>query len=260
MATDIKKIVDGLKTSVDNYANIELHSDITKVEALSIIVKEFGIINAIEKREFEEKLQKDEYELRKDHTYALDNLDKQKFEFEKKKHDDSINLDKSKLDLEKDKLDLEKDKLNQSINLDQQKIDLEKEKSNKDNELDKEKLNLEKDKLKEEKIQNEIRKNIADHDFEIEKLKLEYEKSRLDLEKDNVKIQNEIRADNKKFQIISLGITAGTALLAFIGKMVSLCVSKKLAYDNLKLIYIDEGRPTTEWKDSVKRIESITKQ
>ena len=35
MATDIKKIVDGLKTSVDNYANIELHSDITKVEGFA---------------------------------------------------------------------------------------------------------------------------------------------------------------------------------------------------------------------------------
>ena len=41
--------------------------------------------------------------------------------------------------------------------------------------------------------------------------------------------------------------------------LISLLVYRKLAYNNLKLIYVDEGRPTTNFNDAVKSIKNLTK-
>lgn len=185
MSADIKNVVKALEDDVNQLPNDSSESEVTKDQALARIQKEVGIINAVEKRNFDEKLQRDEYELKKDHTYAQDNLEKDRFNHEK-----------------------ERDKKNDELN----------------------------------------------------KLKLEYEKDRIKFEQENIKIQNDIRRDNMKFQLISVCVTAGLGLLGFIANMIGLAVSDRAHKRVMTMIYLDEGRSTTELKDSVKRLDNFIKK
>ena len=63
-----------------------------------------------------------------------------------------------------------------------------------------------------------------------------------------------------KFQLISLGVTAGLGLLGFIANMIGLAVSDRAHKRVMTMIYLDEGRSTTELKDSVKRLDNFIKK
>ena len=86
MATkDLKKIVDGLETSIDEYNQMSLPSGCTKQEALNVISKEIALVSNIEKREQEKLAQNEELAQKKDHTFFLEGQDKERLKNETEK-------------------------------------------------------------------------------------------------------------------------------------------------------------------------------
>ena len=96
--------------------------------------------------------------------------------------------------------------------------------------------------------------------FEYQKIKdsndLELQKIRLELEKNDLEARRAQERNESKFRWITFGITTG---LAFVQFAMTLMSYRKLAYTNLKLIYKDEGRPTTEYKDAIKDVKNLLK-
>jgi len=115
---------------------------------------------------------------------------------------------------------------------------------------------LEKDKLKQQKEAFEYQKNKDINDLELQKVRVELEKQRLAFEKADLEARRAQERNESKYRWITFGITTG---LAFIQFAVSIVVYRKLAYTNLKLIYRDEGRPTTDYKDAIKDVKNLLK-
>lgn len=118
----------------------------------------------------------------------------------------------------------------------------EEEKFNKEQALAERRLALEEDRQKELLV--------------IDTTRLQIEQARLDIERTNLELNIKKANDDKKYRYLQLALTIGIPALT---SLVSLLVYRKLAYSNLKLIYMDEGRPTTDFKDAVKSIKNLTK-
>lgn len=190
--TDLSNLESSVKSTIQEYSNIYLPNDCSKLQAIQVLTKEIGLISGEKKRIFDEEMQKDRFELDKDHKYWSE-------KFEEKKFEDEQDLAKKRLALEKSKIDSA---------------------------------------LKQEELK-----------IQIETTRLEIEKTNLELNKQNAK-------EDRKYRYISLALTVG---IPFVTTLISLLVYRKLAYDNLKLIYVDEGRPTTNFNDAVKSIKNLTK-
>ena len=190
--TDLSNLESSVKSTIQEYSNIYLPNDCSKLQAIQVLTKEIGLISGEKKRIFDEEMQKDRFELDKDHKYWSE-------KFEEKKFEDEQDLAKKRLALEKSKIDSA---------------------------------------LKQEELK-----------IQIETTRLEIEKTNLELNKQNAK-------EDRKYRYISLALTIG---IPFVTTLISLLVYRKLAYDNLKLIYVDEGRPTTNFNDAVKSIKNLTK-
>lgn len=190
--TDLSSLESSVKSTIQEYSNIYLPNDCSKLQAIQVLTKEIGLISGEKKRIFDEEMQKDRFELDKDHKYWSE-------KFEEKKFEDEQDLAKKRLELEKLKIDSA---------------------------------------LKQEELK-----------IQIETTRLEIEKTNLELNKQNAK-------EDRKYRYISLTLTIG---IPFVTTIISLLVYRKLAYDNLKLIYVDEGRPTTNFNDAVKSIKNLTK-
>ena len=87
-------------------------------------------------------------------------------------------------------------------------------------------------------------------------MRVELEKQRLAFEKADLEARRAQERNESKYRWITFGITTG---LAFIQFAVLIVVYRKLAYTNLKLIYRDEGRPTTDYKDAIKDVKNLLK-
>ena len=190
--TDLSNLESSVKSTIQEYSNIYLPNDCSKLQAIQVLTKEIGLISGEKKRIFDEEMQKDRFELDKDHKYWSE-------KFEEKKFEDEQDLAKKRLALETSKIDSA---------------------------------------LKQEELK-----------IQIETARLEIEKTNLELNKQNAK-------EDRKYRYISLIVTIG---IPFVTTLISLLVYRKLAYDNLKLIYVDEGRPTTNFNDAVKSIKNLTK-
>ena len=87
-------------------------------------------------------------------------------------------------------------------------------------------------------------------------MKIQIETARLEIEKTNLELNKQNAKEDRKYRYISLALTVG---IPAVTTLISLLVYRKLAYNNLKLIYVDEGRPTTNFNDAVKSIKNLTK-
>lgn len=118
-----------------------------------------------------------------------------------------------------------------------------------ESDIAKERLDLDKKRFDlDEKRQDSIEEN--------DKLRLEIEKSRLDLEKATFEFTVQNSKEERKFKWISLGLSIGVPALT---TLITLLVYRNLAYSNLKLIYVDEGRPTQDFKDACKSVKNLIK-
>lgn len=190
--TDLSSIEGSVKSTIQEYSNISLPNDCNKLQAIQVLTKEIGLISGEKKRIFDEEMQKERFELDKDHKYWSEKFEEKKFEGEQA-------LTKERLALEAKKLD---------------------------------------ETLKQEELKTRI------------------EMTRLEIEKTNLELNKQKAKEDQKYRYISLALTIGVPAVT---TLISLLVYRKLAYNNLKLIYVDEGRPTTNFNDAVKSIKNLTK-
>lgn len=190
--TDLSSLESSVKSTIQEYSNTSLPNDCSKLQAIQVLTKEIGLISGEKKRIFDEEMQKERFELDKDHKYWNEKFEEKKFEGEQA--------------LAKERLALEAKKLDETLKQEELKI-------------------------------------------QIETTRLEIEKTNLELNKQNAK-------EDRKYRYISLALTVS---IPAITTLISLLVYRKLAYNNLKLIYVDEGRPTTNFNDAVKSIKNLTK-
>lgn len=127
--------------------------------------------------------------------------------------------------------------------------------------------NLDNKKFEEEKKQHAAELDLRTKEFNLAKgkqdamivletNKLQLETARLEFEQSQALIAQESQKSDKMFRWISLGVSS---LLTVVGIIVPIVVYRKLAYANLKLIYRDEGRPTQDFRNSIRVIENMIK-
>lgn len=95
------------------------------------------------------------------------------------------------------------------------------------------------------------------NEFSIQKLRFDLDRQRLDFEEKDLEFKRELSKSESKYRWITFGVTT---ILGFAQFAISLYTYKKLAYTNLKLIYCDEGRPTTDYKDAIKNVQNMIKK
>jgi len=189
---NLSSLESGIETSLQEYSQMKLPSDCSKLQAIQVLTKEINLVTSEKKRIFDQEMAEERFELEKDHKYWSEKFEEKKFEAEN--------------NLNKERLALETKKYSDSLKL--------------------------------------------------EELKLKIETTRLDIEKTNLELNQQKAKDDQKYRYIQLGLTIVVPALT---SMISLLVYRKLAYNNLKLIYMDEGRPTTDFKDAVKSVKNLTK-
>lgn len=103
----------------------------------------------------------------------------------------------------------------------------------------------------------EYQKAKDSNEFSIQKLRFDLDRQRLDFEEKDLEFKRELSKSESKYRWITFGVTT---VLGFAQFAMSLYAYKKLAYTNLKLIYCDEGRPTTDYKDAIKNVQNMIKK
>lgn len=103
----------------------------------------------------------------------------------------------------------------------------------------------------------EYQKTKDANEFSIQKLRFDLDRQRLDFEEKDLEFKRELSRSESKYRWITFGVTT---ILGFAQFAISLYAYKKLAYTNLKLIYCDEGRPTTDYKDAIKNVQNMIKK
>lgn len=103
----------------------------------------------------------------------------------------------------------------------------------------------------------EYQKTKDTNEFSIQKLRFDLDRQRLDFEEKDLEFKRELSKSESKYRWITFGVTT---VLGFAQFAMSLYAYKKLAYTNLKLIYCDEGRPTTDYKDAIKNVQNMIKK
>lgn len=103
----------------------------------------------------------------------------------------------------------------------------------------------------------EYQKTKDTNEFSIQKLRFDLDRQRLDFEEKDLEFKRELSKSESKYRWITFGVTT---VLGFAQFAISLYAYNKLAYTNLKLIYCDEGRPTTDYKDAIKNVQNMIKK
>ena len=103
----------------------------------------------------------------------------------------------------------------------------------------------------------EYQKTKDANEFSIQKMRFDLDRQRLDFEEKDLEFKRELSKSESKYRWITFGVTT---VLGFAQFAMSLYAYKKLAYTNLKLIYCDEGRPTTDYKDAIKNVQNMIKK
>lgn len=129
------------------------------------------------------------------------------------------------------------------------------------------------DKLEDERFKHQVKESSERNDLEkmrldlqakdisdrnsLEQMRLKFEKERLDQQQAEL-IQKRIDSKNDmRFRLITFGITTIIGLAEVI---IPLVIYRKLAYTNLNLIYKDEGRPSTDYRNSIKDVQNLIRK
>lgn len=249
---DLQTLSGALPTFVSRFENSQTAADAGL--ALANLQKLNSIVSSEEKRKSDEQFRNEQFALNKDHTYFQEKMDENRLKEQIKENSERNDLEKKQFEQSikdnSEKNEFEKTKFEHQVKTDSEKNKLEKEKLEQQISNDKIRNDLEKRKL-EQQISNDSTKN------DIEKLRLEIEKDRLDMQRMDYAQKAKDSKDEKMFRWISFGATTAISL---VGMVAPILVYRKLAYTNLKLIYKDEGRPTTEYKDAIKSVQNLIRK
>lgn len=112
MATDIKNNMEKeFDQTIKECTNIPLESDLSKKEALRILVEEAKLLTVVDKRSSD----KEERERRKDHEFFQESQDKERLSLEKSRYNLDQQRQVQELDYAKRRIDLEEKKINLEI-------------------------------------------------------------------------------------------------------------------------------------------------
>ncbi len=250
--TDLQTLSGALPTFVSRFENSQTAADAGL--ALANLQKLNSIVSNEEKRKSDEQFRDEQFALNKDHTYFQEKIDENRL--------------KEQIKENSERNDLEKKRFEQSIKDNSEKNEFEKEKFKYQVKTDSEKNKLEEKKLEQQLLNDNLRNDLEERKFkqqisndstknDIEKLRLEIEKDRLDMQRMDYAQKAKDAKDDKMFKWISLGVTT---VMTLVGTIAPILVYRKLAYTNLKLIYKDEGRPTTEYKDAIKSVQNLIRK
>jgi DNA polymerase III alpha subunit (gram-positive type) len=231
---DLQSLSGGLSGFVTDLQNSTTQAE--KGAVINNIARLSSVVSNEEKRINDAEFRNEQFALNKDHTYFQEKIEENKFKEQVKDNSEKNELEKKKFEQQikdnSEKNKLEEAKLKQQISNDKFRNDLDNKKF-------------------EQQLSSENEKN------EIEKLKLELEKDRLDIQRKELEQKAKDARNDTRFKWITFGITTTMGLLTAI---MPILVYRKLAYTNLKLIYKDEGRPTTEYKDAIKSVQNLIKK
>lgn len=120
---NLSSIEKALETSINDYSNMQSDSELTKIQALQILSKEFKMISDEKTRLFNEDMQFKRYELDKDKIYETQKLERDKFNHEREKDEKEyeLNLKRYELDLLKVKNEQRRIDLDEKIYMSNEK-------------------------------------------------------------------------------------------------------------------------------------------
>lgn len=249
---DLQSLSGGLSGFVTDLQNSTTQTE--KGAVINNIVRLSSVVSNEEKRINDTEFRNEQFALNKDHTYFQEKIEENKFKEQVKDNSEKNELEKKKFEQQikdnSEKNDFEKKKFEYQVKNDSEKNKLEEAKLKQQISNDKFRNDLDNKKF-EQQLSSEHEKN------EIEKLKLELEKDRLDIQRKELEQKAKDARNDTRFKWITFGITTTMGLLTTI---MPILVYRKLAYTNLKLIYKDEGRPTTEYKDAIKSVQNLIKK
>lgn len=254
--TNLNDLENSIDQTLKVYANMPLSEDSSKLQAIQVLSKEISLVTNEKKRVFDQEMQKERYELEKDDKYWRE-------KFEEKK----LNEEQS---LAKERLALDKDKQNAMLKIESEKLEIEKNRL----ESDKSRLELEKDNknwsqgFEEQKFKEEqslakehlsLDKDKQEAMLKIETTKLEIERSRLEIEKTRLEQELQDKKEDRKQRWVSLGTSVLSIIVPTTMSLIALIVYNRMAKAELYLIYKDEGRSISQYKDALKNIKNLTK-
>lgn len=130
---DLSSLQQSINSSVQEYSNIPIPDDITKLQASQILAREVKLVSDEEKRIFDQKMQEDRFELDKDHKYWSEKFEEKKLEEEKQKNSAELELKKEEQKIANKRISLDSEKQNALLEIektrlkyDELKLDLEK--------------------------------------------------------------------------------------------------------------------------------------
>lgn len=144
--TDLSVVESSLYQTINEYNNIPLPDDMSKLTAIQLVTREVKLLADEKKRIFDQKIQEEKFELEKDHRYWSEHFEEKKLEAEKAKNQDEMALKNEEQRIAQERLKLEAEKQEKMLGLEQLRLQIEQSR------LEIEKTNLE---LTEKNRQNE---------------------------------------------------------------------------------------------------------
>ena len=257
-----------LETSIQEYTNMSLNNEeLTKIQVLQILSKEFKLVSDEKARTFNEDIQLKRYELDKDKIYEAQKLERDKFNHEKDINEKNYNLNIKKLDLdllkvqnEQKRLDLDEKSRIFDEDIQLKRYELDEDIQLKRYELDKDKIyeaqKLERDKFNHEKDINEKNYELNIKKLDLDLLKVQNEQRRLDLD-EKIYISNEA---NKKFEkVLSTSVEILKILIPIIGSICATGIYVKFMKQCMSITMIDNGIVSKPTQEIIKQFDKYAK-
>ena len=109
--TDLQKLSEAVSSTIEGYQSCDTQADQSGV--LANLQKLTNIVDSNEKRQEDNSFRNEQFQLNKDHVYAQDKLEEDRFKQQIKDNSEKNEIERLKLEIEKTRLDLTKEDLNQ---------------------------------------------------------------------------------------------------------------------------------------------------
>lgn len=109
--TDLQKLSEAVSTTIEGYQSCDTQTE--QNGALANLQKLTNIVDSNEKRRDDNSFRNEQMQLNKDHVYAQDQLERDRFKQQVKDTSEKNEIERVRLEIEKTRLELEKENLNQ---------------------------------------------------------------------------------------------------------------------------------------------------
>ena len=109
--TDLQKLSEAVSSTIEGYKSCDTQADQSGV--LANLQKLTNIVDSNEKRQEDNSFRNEQFQLNKDHVYAQDKLEEDRFKQQIKDNSEKNEIERLRLEIEKTRLDLQKEDLNQ---------------------------------------------------------------------------------------------------------------------------------------------------